>query len=1039
MKIKDKIKKVLISIIIVFIIFNSIIPNYVCASVLAETLAQPATELLQFIFDLLYKLVIVAAIPGGNALELDVMYDNGTEVSNLVKIGEEVKRELRGEADESEYKESKYVKSIPSGYDIKFKINQDNIETGEYGIPQYIISPIELITSKVPMLDANYFKDSTDFTNEKKTIRDNIRSWYNTFRMIAILGLLCVLVYLGIRIIISASVTDKVKYKQMMVDWVVALCLIFCLNYIMSFVMNLSDYLITFIAEMSDEQYYNERGGGEFVLQVDNLTTQGGTVYFPSNIIGYVRLLSASKENNITQLMYAIMYAVLVILTLIFLFTYYKRFFTLTFLTFISPLVALTYPIDKIRDGKAQAFSYWLREYITNAFIPVVHVILYKIFILSVPELVKDSPIYAMFVLAFMLPATKIVKSMFGIRGETAPPPDITGATMAGNLISKGASEAGSFFGGAGAAATNKLTAKNGSSEMVKPGSGSEIFKTNSGAPKMPEFSSRVTPNPITQSSPTQTTSSNSTQRTTDSNGGQIRQSSYTGTNNMQQPVRIGNNGQMLQNYGNGIEQIRINETNKARDNAIYSGLDEREKKDINNTLKNNNQHLTRDQILAARGHNTIPSSHQAEVDAATEMINGDNLEHLKAMHYYNNMTPQQKLELKDKGIVLPGESEFNKDSFTNAIIGENGFSTMNPDESFENDFENAITFENNLEQDTDINDYDYVYDEMEPSKVNEIYMPTIKNHRMANLGDLISRRYDLARGKNSVIKNTGKIAFTAGKKGVKYGLMSILGITGAGISLAKSIASGEDPSKIMESGMTGAFTGITMGKSVGNSLNTKMDQAKTRVSDDIDFLRYGEDFEKEQKKREFLSNNQNRAHIRNILMSQNGGEIPSKKEIQTAQQLYWDWNDAAGGNQSMKSLDRAFDLYKKHGGKLTAESTEEARRNETASERVEKVLNFKSSSGYNYSSLSSAEKQKDFLEYATNQYKAGGIENASGEAYELLNEVKFLTGVDKKLKVLQKDEHGRPIRRVERQQQSQRQQRQAPYTSQETQTTQQI
>ena len=38
----------------------------------------------------------------------------------------------------------------------------------------------------------------------------------------------------------------------------------------------------------------------------------------------------------------------------------------MAFLTIIAPLVALTYPIDKINDGKAQAFNMWFKEYIFN-------------------------------------------------------------------------------------------------------------------------------------------------------------------------------------------------------------------------------------------------------------------------------------------------------------------------------------------------------------------------------------------------------------------------------------------------------------------------------------------------------------------------------------------------------------------------------------------------------------------------------------------------------------------------------------------------
>ena len=38
----------------------------------------------------------------------------------------------------------------------------------------------------------------------------------------------------------------------------------------------------------------------------------------------------------------------------------------MAFLTLIAPLVALTYPIDKMNDGQAQAFNRWMKEYIFN-------------------------------------------------------------------------------------------------------------------------------------------------------------------------------------------------------------------------------------------------------------------------------------------------------------------------------------------------------------------------------------------------------------------------------------------------------------------------------------------------------------------------------------------------------------------------------------------------------------------------------------------------------------------------------------------------
>lgn len=47
--------------------------------------------------------------------------------------------------------------------------------------------------------------------------------------------MLSILVYVGIRIMLSSTAGDKAKYKQLLVDWVVAICLLFLMQYIMSF------------------------------------------------------------------------------------------------------------------------------------------------------------------------------------------------------------------------------------------------------------------------------------------------------------------------------------------------------------------------------------------------------------------------------------------------------------------------------------------------------------------------------------------------------------------------------------------------------------------------------------------------------------------------------------------------------------------------------------------------------------------------------------------------------------------------------------
>lgn len=75
-------------------------------------------------------------------------------------------------------------------------------------------------------------------------LQSSISTWYKTLRMIAIVGLLSVLVYVGIRILISSTGQDKAKYKKMLADWVAAMCILFLLQYVMVFTMQMTKKVI---------------------------------------------------------------------------------------------------------------------------------------------------------------------------------------------------------------------------------------------------------------------------------------------------------------------------------------------------------------------------------------------------------------------------------------------------------------------------------------------------------------------------------------------------------------------------------------------------------------------------------------------------------------------------------------------------------------------------------------------------------------------------------------------------------------------------
>ena len=321
--------------------------------------------------------------------------------------------------------ENKPVSGVP-----QVDIAEEYIETatGKYGIPNIKLTPAEIFAGNVSALDANFFKTEGDHNQElggsEKSIveqlRDTVATWYVALRNIAIVGLLSALLYIGIRIVISSSAGDKAKYKQFFVDGVVALCLIFFLHYIMAFTMTMSETVTDVLA--GDRTNQGRRKEVNIRLtETDGTTTfkdAGTEVCFSSNFTGVARM-KADYQGGTLKIGYSILYIALTVYTVYFAFVYLKRLLMLAFFTMIAPLVALTYPLDKIRDGKAQAFNYWFKEYMFYALLQPMHMLLYTVFVSSALSVAANNLLYAIVALAFIVPAEKIVKQMFGIKGNT--------------------------------------------------------------------------------------------------------------------------------------------------------------------------------------------------------------------------------------------------------------------------------------------------------------------------------------------------------------------------------------------------------------------------------------------------------------------------------------------------------------------------------------------------------------------------------------------------------------------------------------------
>ena len=279
-------------------------------------------------------------------------------------------------------------------------------------------------------------------------IKDSVAKWYYTVRNIALVIMMPVLVYIGIRMMLTSVSNEKAKYKNMLTDWIIAICLIFVMQYIMSFSMNIVETITDLVSKANERKQYAsiiydednkiEKALKEEELWDDELKDDDGNIVWPSNnIMGLIRTQAAEVESgSIVYLGYTMAFLILVWYTIFFLFTYIKRIIYLAFLTIIAPLVAMTYPIDKINDGKAQAFDMWLKEYIFNLLIQPFHLLLYTVLITMAFELASTNIIYTLVAIGFMVPAEKLLRRFFGF--EKAQTPGVLGGAAGAALMMNG-------------------------------------------------------------------------------------------------------------------------------------------------------------------------------------------------------------------------------------------------------------------------------------------------------------------------------------------------------------------------------------------------------------------------------------------------------------------------------------------------------------------------------------------------------------------------------------------------------------------------
>lgn len=301
-------------------------------------------------------------------------------------------------------------------------------ETFFFTIERLLSGKIDLFDINIfdiPTSDENISSEDVNDSSINLIIKKNVAKWFYALRNFAIVALLAVLIYIGILMAISATSKDKARYKNMLINWFVSFILIFVIQYILIIAITASNQFIKMILQISDSMEIvisgNESANvnpntGVLEEQKRELELELVFGYVNSNGTSVPGILSnIPGSTGWTRLAITIVYCVFVYYQVKFFFMYLKRLFIVGFLTAISPLITITYSIDKARDTQAQAYKTWFKEIMINIFIQPIHLVFFLIVINSTKEIILRTPIFAILLIGSLSRAESIIRKLFKV------------------------------------------------------------------------------------------------------------------------------------------------------------------------------------------------------------------------------------------------------------------------------------------------------------------------------------------------------------------------------------------------------------------------------------------------------------------------------------------------------------------------------------------------------------------------------------------------------------------------------------------------
>lgn len=315
----------------------------------------------------------------------------------------------------------------------------------------------KIVFNDTQNLNANFFDNSVKpaTTEAANAVKSFINKWFDYFRKLAVVVILCFLVVAGIRTILGNANSKAGAYDSLK-KIVMAIMLIYFFPFVIRISFDLNDAIISQIKEYAYQNVSNAATLGSSLstetdlkaeelefrspvyVSADSAKITAGSEEATQIYLEQVRNYAAKIDMMRIMRAYAgitlkFLYVILWYIMLAQLYTlvviYLKRYITIAFMLIIYPLTVIGY-ISGNMFGKAQtAFNTWCKKFFSTVFLQTMHAIIYgiigKIIISSLQmedatNLSRLNWLLMIIATSFLFSGEKIIMRLFNASVDTS-------------------------------------------------------------------------------------------------------------------------------------------------------------------------------------------------------------------------------------------------------------------------------------------------------------------------------------------------------------------------------------------------------------------------------------------------------------------------------------------------------------------------------------------------------------------------------------------------------------------------------------------